>query len=178
MTDWKITIFLIDRSPILSYFYVPCSIALLVILTSDLLKMMHGVFSHGWIYHGNLHGFLLTPQATMWQATGMVSTCPSSHARSWEKIIPGLKVLRTGWWFGCHFWHFPRNIGLLSSSQLTNSNLFQGSNHQAESVFKMCQTSRYCLSPCCRFCGSFCLLFTQAFIPENKNAVLMVILPI
>ena len=19
----------------------------------------------------------------------------------------------TGWWFGCHFWHFPRNIGLL-----------------------------------------------------------------
>ena len=27
----------------------------------------------------------------------------------------------TGW----HFWHFPRNIGLLSSSQLTNSIIFQ-----------------------------------------------------
>ena len=26
---------------------------------------------------------------------------------------------------GCHFWHFPRNIGFMSSSQLTNSNLFQ-----------------------------------------------------
>ena len=30
--------------------------------------------------------------------------------------------IATGWWFGCHFWHFPINIGLLSSSQLTNSN--------------------------------------------------------
>ena len=27
----------------------------------------------------------------------------------------------TGWWFGCHLLNFPINIGLLSSSQLTNS---------------------------------------------------------
>ena len=27
----------------------------------------------------------------------------------------------TGWWFGCYQFYFPINIGLLSSSQLTNS---------------------------------------------------------
>ena len=32
----------------------------------------------------------------------------------------------TGWWFGCHFWHFPRNIGFLSSSQLTKSSFSEG----------------------------------------------------
>ena len=31
----------------------------------------------------------------------------------------------TGWWFGCHVLNFPINIGLLSSSQLTNSIIFQ-----------------------------------------------------
>ena len=25
-----------------------------------------------------------------------------------------------GWWFGCHFWHFPINIGIRLSSQLTH----------------------------------------------------------
>ena len=34
-------------------------------------------------------------------------------------------IISTGWWFGCHFWHFPRNIGFLSSSQLTKSIIFQ-----------------------------------------------------
>ena len=24
-----------------------------------------------------------------------------------------LLLCYTGWWFGCHFWHFPRNIGNL-----------------------------------------------------------------
>ena len=31
----------------------------------------------------------------------------------------------SGWWFGCHEFYFPINIGLLSSSQLTNSIIFQ-----------------------------------------------------
>ena len=39
----------------------------------------------------------------------------------------------TGWWFGCHEFYFPRNIGLLSSSQLTNSYFSEGwPNHQPE----------------------------------------------
>ena len=32
---------------------------------------------------------------------------------------------KSGWWFGCHLDYFPINIGLMSSSQLTTSNLFQ-----------------------------------------------------
>ena len=28
--------------------------------------------------------------------------------------------------FGCHFWHFPRNIGFMSSSQLTKSDFSEG----------------------------------------------------
>ena len=32
----------------------------------------------------------------------------------------------TGWWFGCHQFYFPRNIGLLSSSQLTYSYFSEG----------------------------------------------------
>ena len=32
----------------------------------------------------------------------------------------------SGWWFGCHFWHFPRNIGLRLSSQLTKSYFSEG----------------------------------------------------
>ena len=31
-----------------------------------------------------------------------------------------------GWWFGCHQFHFPRNIGFRSSSQLTNSYFSEG----------------------------------------------------
>ena len=35
------------------------------------------------------------------------------------------------WWFGCHQFHFPINIGFLSSSQLTNSDFSEGwPNHQ------------------------------------------------
>ena len=30
-----------------------------------------------------------------------------------------------GWWFGCHQFYFPRNIGFRLSSQLTNSIIFQ-----------------------------------------------------
>ena len=39
--------------------------------------------------------------------------------------------LATGWWFGCHSWNFPMNIGFISSSQLTNSYFSEGwPNHQ------------------------------------------------
>ena len=31
-----------------------------------------------------------------------------------------------GWWFGCHQFYFPRNVGLLSSSQLTKSYFSEG----------------------------------------------------
>ena len=45
-----------------------------------------------------------------------------------------------GWWFGCHQFYFPRNIGCLSSSQLTNSIIFQ------DGVFPQPPTSNFCLS--------------------------------
>ena len=32
----------------------------------------------------------------------------------------------SGWWFGCHLDYFPIHIGNLSSSQLTDSIIFQG----------------------------------------------------
>ena len=38
---------------------------------------------------------------------------PVSNQYSWN--------IYSGWWFGCHEFDFPINIGLLSSSQLTNS---------------------------------------------------------
>ena len=44
------------------------------------------------------------------------------HGRLWDILIYEKgDQNKSGWWFGCHFWHFPINIGLLSSSQLTNS---------------------------------------------------------
>ena len=39
------------------------------------------------------------------------------------KIVSQRSV--SGWWFGCHECYFPRNIGLLSSSPLTKSIIFQ-----------------------------------------------------
>ena len=40
-------------------------------------------------------------------------------------------LLMAGWWFGCHQFYFPRNIGLRLWSQLTNSYFSEGwPNHQ------------------------------------------------
>ena len=36
-----------------------------------------------------------------------------------SRYTGGYSTFFTGWWFGCHFLNFPRNIGFLSSSQLT-----------------------------------------------------------
>ena len=36
------------------------------------------------------------------------------------------KFHNKGWWFGCHQFYFPRNIGLMSSSQLTDSYFSEG----------------------------------------------------
>ena len=68
----------------------------------------------------------------------------------------GLKVTNprncprtTGWWFGCHQLYFPIHILFMSSSQLTNSNLFQRggpTNHQPDHLslwmLKLCQFPR------------------------------------
>ena len=41
----------------------------------------------------------------------------------------------TGWWFGCHEFYFPINIGLRLSSQLTNSYFSEGwPNHQPDGI--------------------------------------------
>ena len=37
---------------------------------------------------------------------------------------------KSGWWFGCHQFYFPRNSGLISSSQLTNSYFLQRGGRQ------------------------------------------------
>ena len=55
----------------------------------------------------------------------------------------------TGWWFGCHFWHFPINIGLLSSSQLTNSYFSEGwPNHQPAKILRMDSSCLYSYYDC------------------------------
>ena len=46
------------------------------------------------------------------------STVPSRSVSGWfleSRLCMNIKrktvINMTGWWFGCHFWHFPRNIG-------------------------------------------------------------------
>ena len=52
-----------------------------------------------------------------------------------QQKIPKVTSI-SGWWFGCHQSYFPRNIGLLSSSQLTNSYFSEGwPNHQPDSNY-------------------------------------------
>ena len=49
------------------------------------------------------------------------------------KLPWGKHPFRTGWWFGCHQFYFPINIGWISSSQLTNLYFSEGwLNHQPE----------------------------------------------
>ena len=60
----------------------------------------------------------------------MINQC-SNH---WLTIIGDyINQTMSGWWFGCHLEYFPRNIGLLSSSQLTNLYFSEGwPNHQPD----------------------------------------------
>ena len=52
--------------------------------------------------------FLVYRELTTWENEIWISKSPRHHG--WSK---------TGWWFGCHFLNFPRNIGFRLSSQLT-----------------------------------------------------------
>ena len=78
---------------------------------------------------------------------------PARHTVSkWEIMgnILGIAII-PGWWFGCHFWHFPRNIGFLiipidfhifqRGGPTTNQILFHGPFN----------------SPFMEQCGWFCL---------------------
>ena len=69
---------------------------------------------------------------------------PMAHTRMiwgrWADGFPWFQWLRffrqcsiSGWWFGCHEFYFPINIGLRLSSQLTKSYFSEGwPNHQAD----------------------------------------------
>ena len=56
-------------------------------------------------------------------------------------LFPVMCTSKSGWWFGCHQFYFPRNSGLISSSQLTNSYFFQRGGPRTN------QKSMPCLSP-------------------------------
>ena len=58
---------------------------------------------------------------------------PRHRIGSWSMIFLAMLLAHgiltrkvTGWWFGCHEFYFPINIGLISSSQLTNSFFSEG----------------------------------------------------
>ena len=62
--------------------------------------------------------FMEHPKKNSWMMTGGTPIL--------RKLSHDSRQTSTGWWFGCQWlWHFPRNIGFLSSSQLTNSIIFQ-----------------------------------------------------
>ena len=57
-------------------------------------------------------------------------SCPSSSSkmRRLELVESSStkKASSTGWWFGCHQFYFPINIGFRLSSQMTNSYFSEG----------------------------------------------------
>ena len=57
----------------------------------------------------------------------------SSPTLKCEILVVWWKI--SGWWFGCHQFYFPINIGFMSSSQLTNSYFSEGwPNHKPDIV--------------------------------------------
>ena len=75
-----------------------------------------------------------------------IMTSSASSASS-ASILPG-------WWFGCHFWHFPIHIGFLSSSQLTD-HIFQRGGEKPPTSFESSPTN---VSRCGRSGGLALLL--------------------
>ena len=79
--------------------------------------------------------------ATDQQALDAMRTVSRSAKRGWKwatlpRQKPNTDAKQPGWCFGCHQFYFPRNIGLHSSSQLTNSYFSEGwPNHQPAAVF-------------------------------------------
>ena len=55
----------------------------------------------------------------MFSPVQMVQICTDAPILGNHHLMPG-------WWFGCHQFYFPINIGLRSSSQLTNSYFSEG----------------------------------------------------
>ena len=91
-----------------------------------------------YIYQANLCTDIPTHQPQGGRGSSLCTSCPlrqrdaaltfyaNRKAPTWHEWI-------SGWWFGCHFLDFPRNIGFLSSSQLTNSYFSEGwPNHQPD----------------------------------------------
>ena len=89
-----------------------------------------------WLMASDEHGIRLEQTGTRWRAGHCEcsrSECPkkSSLEALDSQKMPGdvgdedEDHWSTGWWFGCHFLNFPMTIGLRSSSQLTNSIIFQ-----------------------------------------------------
>ena len=110
--------------------------------SSSLLGLAHlGTFetTYQWIgFAGKpTRNFGLFSYQSLW---GFPSISPDTNPVKmvnwiWHWIV-GLNwpVSISGWWFGCHFGHFPTWKGLRLSSQLTNSIIFRGvaKNHQAD----------------------------------------------
>ena len=73
--------------------------------------------------------------AVAWLPSGIFSQCANLKLAIEIVEIP-MKKMVTGGWFGCHLDYFPRNIGLLSSSQLTHTYFSEGwPNHQPDGDF-------------------------------------------
>ena len=66
------------------------------------------------------------PGHVVFRPMGTQKTCSISSIRSIvvQKSVMNSNRTKTGWWLPW-IWHFPRNIGLMLSSQLTNKNIFQ-----------------------------------------------------
>ena len=75
---------------------------------------------------------ILTASPTHWKIDGKLVSAGQFSSGGALDELRGRWV--ASWWFGCHFWHFPVNLGLLSSSQLTFIIFFRGvqSNHQPD----------------------------------------------
>ena len=66
-----------------------------------------------------------TAEDGWWSLSGRSSVVGSWN---WQELAMcanrNCDVSNTGWWFGCHQFYFPRNIGFRSSSQLTFTHIF------------------------------------------------------
>ena len=60
-----------------------------------------------------------------WSPKGNLTNLVNRLYYNQRRSIRGVLTTTSGWWFGCHFWHFPINIGNISSSLNWRSHIFQ-----------------------------------------------------
>ena len=110
----------------------------------------HDLSSSSVLHGSRVEVFNKAMSSTM-SAVSYLQSKATVGSRRWRWSGCGVPGYGAGWWFGCHFWHFPINIGNFSSSQLTKSYFQRGGPTTNQGVIAWLHYGVVCLEILWRF---------------------------